>query len=232
MEPTVNGTCCILFAGRGGPDSAILAPNPNSNNINHDNKTAALAQTLLESFPLLEGVDLEDVAEQLISQRPGSASSVKCNVYHYGSSVAIAGDAAHATGGVSGQGVNSALLDAVALSECILEHYDRYNRQSTLALSLADYSKRQVPEGKALYDLSFGPKPTGLKKVIYSLKGLRDTLFQGRLGIGKPPLQTMLTTSMESFSSIRRKLDYYYDQPFPSQAEIDESIDSTYNNDK
>jgi kynurenine 3-monooxygenase len=122
MEPTVNGSCCILFAGRGGPDNPILSSNYYEGDT--DNRTAFLVETLEESFPLLVGADLESVAEQLITQKAGLASSVTCNVYHYESSVAIAGDAAHATGGVSGQGVNSALLDSVALSDCIKEHYD------------------------------------------------------------------------------------------------------------
>jgi kynurenine 3-monooxygenase len=251
MEPTVNGSCCILFAGRGGPDNPILSPNLDKN------KTAALKQTLLESFPLLEGADLEEIAEQLITQKPGTASSVVCNAYHYESSAAIAGDAAHATGkflstpvqsmfsdyrktvshyppliahpgGVSGQGVNSALLDSVALTDCLLQHFDPSNKDRSLETCLLSYSKRQVPEGKALYDLSFGPKPTGFKKVVFLLRGIRDTILGGRFGIGKPPLQTLLTTSMEPFASIRRKMDYFYETPFPDAAYFNNSVSAVY----
>ena len=223
LEPTVNGSCCILFAGRGGADNPILSANSTM-----ENKTEILAETLVESFPLLTGADLKDVAEQLLTQKPGSASSVTCNVYHYFSSAAIAGDAAHATGGVSGQGVNSALLDAVALRDCLLEGYDPSNKQESLVRCLVRYSQRQVPEGKALYDLSFGPKPRGFKRILYLLRGVRDTIFQGRLGIGKPPLQTMLTTSMVPFSSIRRRLDFYYDSPFPETEFFNNEISLVY----
>ena len=227
MEPTVNGSACILFAGRGGPDSPILSSYVKPRG-EQDNKTAALAEILLECFPLLEGADLEEIAEQLIAQKPGSASSVVCDVYHYNSSVAIAGDAAHATGGVSGQGVNSALLDSVALSDCLEKYFDPTTKESSLEATLLAYSQRQVPEGKALYDLSFGPKPRGLKKVLYSLRAVRDTLFQGRFGIGRPPLQTLLTTSVERFSSIRRKMNFYYDSPFPDSATFDDWITNVH----
>ena len=236
MEPTVNGSSCILFAGRGGADNPILSSyaatgkdkEKEDSDIKQDNRTATLAETLLECFPLLGGADLEALADQLIAQKPGSASSVVCNAYHYNSSVAIAGDAAHATGGVSGQGVNSALLDSVALSDCLEKYFDAESKEASLAKALLAYSTKQVPEGKALYDLSFGPKPTGFKKLIYTLRAIRDTLFQGRFGIGRPPLQTLLTTSVEPFSSIRRKLNFYYDAPFPDSASFDESISGVY----
>jgi kynurenine 3-monooxygenase len=234
LEPTVNGSCCVLFAGRGGPNNTILSAYSTAGSRTNDqatsmkSETEVLVETLLDSFPMLEGADLKDVADQLMTQKPGSASSVTCNVYHYGSSVAIAGDAAHATGGVSGQGVNSALLDAVALRDCLMQRYDPSRKRESLARCLLAYSQQQVPEGKALYDLSFGPKPKGFKRIVYLLRGVRDTVFQGRMGIGKPPLQTMLTTSMVPFSSIRRKLDYYYDSDFPQAVSFDSEISSVY----
>ncbi|CAB9507252.1 Kynurenine 3-monooxygenase [Seminavis robusta] len=233
LEPTIEGSCCILFAGREG-DAILSSPtiSTSTEQTSSNNKTRALAETIAASFPLLEGADLDHVADQLLAQKPGSASSVTCNTYHYRSSVALAGDAAHATGGVSGQGVNSALLDAVALRDCLLEYYTTSSSQNrndqALQSALEAYSKRQVPEGKALYDLSFGPKPRGLKKLLFLAKGFRDTVFQGRWGIGKPPLQTLLTTSMEPFSSIRRRMDYYYDTPFPDDDYFDSAISSVY----
>lgn len=109
-----------------------------------------------------------------------------------------------------------------------MEGYDPLSKRESLARCLLTYSQRSVPEGKALYDLSFGPKPRGFKRIVYLLRGVRDTIFQGRLGIGKPPLQTMLTTSMVPFSSIRRKLDYYYDSDFPEAASFEREISSVY----
>jgi kynurenine 3-monooxygenase len=228
LEPTVNGSCCILFAGRGGSNNPILSRYSTSSTTSDgattkdqttsmENTTETLVETLLASFPILAGADLKDVAEQLMTQKPGIASSVTCNVYHYDSSVAIAGDAAHATGGVSGQGVNSALLDTVALRDCLMQGYDPLCKRESLKRCLLAYSQRQVPEGKALYDLSFGPKPRGFKRIVYLLRGIRDTIFQGRLGIGKPPLQTMLTEA-----GLLLRLG------FPEAASFDREISSVY----
>lgn len=198
VEPTADG-CCILFAGRNKTDP-VLYPT-----------SVADATAALESaFPLLEGVDLRDVAEQLMQQTTSSTSSIRCNTYHYGNNVVLVGDAAHATGGVSGQGVNSALVDAMVLADC--------------DLNVAQYSKRQVPEGLALYDLSFGPNPTGVLGLKYKFQSAMESLFRGKFGT-QLPLQTLLTTTLEPFAEIRRQRDAFYETEFPSQEELDRQID-------
>jgi kynurenine 3-monooxygenase len=205
VEPTGNdGSCCILFSGRG--DTPILR---------ETNNVTAVVEVLAQAFPQWEGFH-ERIANQLLLQSvTGTASSVVCNTYNFGDRTALAGDACHATGGVSGQGVNSALADSVVLATCILSNRD------DLAAGLLEYSCRQVPEGKALYDLSFGPNPKGLvQRFVWGATRARDTLFRGRFGIGRPPLQTRLTTDLTAFSDIRRQIDEYYDDPFPSTAEF------------
>lgn len=220
VEPTATG-CCLLFAGpRGGNDDPILNPPAN---------LTVTTEALKQRFPLLEGSDLEEITRQLATQPPSSASSVQCNVYHFGHVAALCGDAAHATGGVSGQGVNSALVDAMVLAECLDENFDPSNRLASLQKALLCYSQRQVPEGKALYDLSFGPKPTGVRKVQFLFQNVLDTLFQGRLGIGRPPLQTVLTTSTKAFSEVRRDRDAFYDEPFLDQGTFDAMLAKIYN---
>jgi kynurenine 3-monooxygenase len=208
VEPTgMDGSCCILFAGRGG--SAILSE--------ASNKTA-VAEELKAAFPRWEALS-DGIGMQLISQKKtGTASSVVCNTYHYNDRAVLVGDAAHATGGVSGQGVNSALQDCVALADCIS------NNRNDLAIALLIYSEKQVPEGKALYDLSFGPKPQGLKALVWALRTARDTLFRGKFGIGRPPLQTRLTTTLTTFSKIRRESDDFYSQHFPSDKATEEQL--------
>ena len=211
FEPTGNdGSCCILFSGRAnGP---ILS---NTNNI------TSMMESLSEAFPYWEDFH-NTIAEQLMSQKPGAAATVVCNTYHCGGKIVLVGDAAHATGGVSGQGVNSALMDSVALAQCL-----RQNRND-LPLALLNYSKQQVPEGKALYEISFGPKPKGLKAVRWALVNARDTLFRGRWRIGRPPIQTRLTTSLDSFSDMRRDRDKYYPAPFPQDSEFQEQLEKLH----
>ena len=65
--------------------------------------------------------------------------------------VALLGDAAHSTGGASGQGCNSALQDAAALADALLE------TGGDVAGALERYGNERVPEGHALLDLSVGP---------------------------------------------------------------------------
>jgi hypothetical protein len=114
---------------------------------------------------------------------------------------------------LSGQGVNSALMDSAVLADAILN-------SASLDDALLTYSQQQVPEGKALYELSFGPKPS-LKLL---LKTARDFIFKGKFGIGDLPLQTLLTTSLDSFASVRRQRDGLYETPFPDAAYWDETI--------
>jgi len=209
-EPTANGTCCILFGGSGGGDPLL------SGTASVDE----LAEIIVERFPLLEGVHVE-AAEQLASlKKTSTAKSVVCNTFHHPKyCTALVGDSAHATGGVSGQGVNSALVDSKVLAEALCQHYDSDNKSSSVRAALLTYSQLAVPEGKALYDLSFGPKSRSVRKRLgYLFKSTADTLFQGKFGIGELTLQTKMTTSLQSFASIRKALDPYYDDEFPDQA--------------
>lgn len=200
VEPTGDdGSCCILFSGRG--ETPILRETKN---------ITAVVEALEGAFPQWDGFH-EIIAEKLVAQNiTGTAFSVVCNIYNYGGKAALAGDAAHATGGVSGQGVNSALADSVVLAKSIM------GNRNDLAKGLFEYSCSQIPEGKALYDLSFGPKPKGFRRLEWTLRSARDSLFRGRWGIGRPPLQTQLTTDLTPFADVRRERDKYYDSPFPS----------------
>ena len=74
-----------------------------------------------------------------------------------------------------------------------------------------NYSIRQLPEGKALYDLSFGPNPKGIQnKLKWGFKNMKDAVFRGN-GFGSElPLQTRLSTELTSFAEIRRERDEFY----------------------
>lgn len=210
VEPTAKGTCCVLFAGRNETDA--LLSNASSNQT-------AIVQEIETRFPKLVGADLQAAAEQLIEKgKPSQASLVTCNTYNYDGKAVLGGDAAHATGGVSGQGLNSALVDSTTLADCLIEFFDPTRKGESLSQALLVFSQRAVPEGKALYDLSFGPKPTSLLgKIRFAAKSAVDSVFKGKFGIGDLPLQTKLTTSLESFADIRRSRDKYYTEEFPDQ---------------
>ena len=55
-----------------------------------------------------------------------------------------------------------------------------------------------------------------------------DTLFGGRVGIGKKPLQTLLASSLDSFTDIRRDRQKYYVEEFPTDEEFDRQLGSVY----
>ena len=207
VEPTAEGQACVLFAGNNSSDTIFASTN-----------ATEVALEIEERFPKLKDSGLDEAAAQLIDATvPSTASVVKCNIYHYSDVAALIGDAAHATGGVSGQGVNSALVDAAAFAECLMANYDASSKMPSLRKALLEYSKKQVPEGKALYDLSFQPKPkSAVKRLAASLGTILDFLFQGRFGLGRQPLQTKLTTSLDSFADIRRELNGRFEDDFPS----------------
>jgi len=220
VEPTANGTACILFAGSSAPDSV--------SSLLDEGAVGRLSDELAKRFPLLEGLDMEDMTRQLLRRNAGSASSVKCNIYHY-EAVALCGDAAHATGGVSGQGCNSALIDATVLVDCLTRFYDPKDKAASIRAALEEYSCRQVPEGNALYDLSFGDKSLSIwRRVLVSLYNLVDTLFGGRFGMGKPMLQTILGQTLKPFAEIRRDREWAYEDDFPTQEEWEKKLKNIY----
>ena len=140
IEPTIGGGACLLFAGRltdAGNETTTTAKPPDIDGKAADlcpilfprtdatvggvatrssSDVDTIAKLVVDQFPLLEGTTgLDGVVLQLLTQRTSVADSVRCNVYNSGpdapTPAAICGDAAHATGGVSGQGANSAASD-------------------------------------------------------------------------------------------------------------------------
>ncbi|CAM9873867.1 unnamed protein product, partial [Heterosigma akashiwo] len=224
VEPTAHGGACILFAG--GRTDPASSTNPIL--ASDSRKAADLLTTdyMVEKFPLLEGTEgLEDAVQQLNNQKASTASSVKCNIYHFGCA-ALCGDAAHATGGVSGQGVNSALVDSAVLADCLEQNFDKEKSYDSIKRSFLQYSQMQVPEGLALYDLSFGSagELPMLQKLGTLISTILDTVFGGKLGIGKPRLQTQLTTSLKPFADIRRERAAYFSEEFPSNEAFKQAL--------
>jgi kynurenine 3-monooxygenase len=251
VEPTARDTCCVLFAVP-NEEAATTDPLFTSQNVSH------VVTLLSERFPKFResksenaasdvNIDktslLYETAQQLVSKTVAKqAEAVECNTFHlnfYGndSAAVLVGDAAHATGGVSGQGLNSALIDSIVLIQQLVNAYsdldasgsDSVNhvKFSPLHQAMLRYSKCQVPEAVALKELALGAGKnlSVWQKLRNVQRSMADSLFKGRFGIGQLPLQTKLTTSLESFASIRRKLDRRYASPFPSNQYFHSHID-------
>lgn len=86
--------------------------------------------------------------------------SIKCNPYHYGSSVVVLGDAAHAMVPFYGQGMNAGLEDVRILFD-ILDKHARMDELSAGAdpstsreRALAEYTAVRIPDAHAINDLA------------------------------------------------------------------------------
>ena len=200
LEPTKDGACALLSWRPGGDaDPGIIT----------DADAARLL--LADSFSLIGAAfNTTAVGDQFVRQNSSRAATIRCDAYTYGR-VALLGDAAHSTGGASGQGCNSALQDAAALADALLETC------GDVAGALERYGNERVPEGHALLDLSVGPKGA-LRRARFGLSAVTASLLS-KFGIGEPPLQTLLTTSLEPFAEIRRRRDGTFGK-FPSAADF------------
>jgi kynurenine 3-monooxygenase len=200
---------------------AVPEQNTKSENLKIDLESTA--QDFLYQFPLLDESNVTDILLQLLVQRPRSVYSVQCNVYHVDSFAALVGDAAHATGGVTGQGCNSALVDSAALAD---ELYRCFTDESSASLT------KDQKIGKALVAYSqkaFGePNETSSLwlKIWIRINLLVDSVFGGKIGIGRPSLQKLLTTTLIPFSTIRRDRGDLYAKKFPDAAYFNTTIAS------
>ena len=86
-----------------------------------------------------------------------------------------------------------------------------------VAGALETYAAARLPEGHALLDLSVGPKGA-LRRARFGLSAVASSLLS-KFGLGEPPLQTLLTTSLEPFADIRRRRDGTFGK-FPSAADF------------
>ena len=213
VEPTARGACALIN-WREGVDTKPL---PNLGQLDDAEKAR---EALVAYFPLIEDALGEDAGQQFVNQKASQASTVKCNTYHFGRAVLL-GDAAHCTGGVSGQGCSSAMKDSVVLAELLLREVGSGH---SVAETLALYSRQQVPEGHALLDLSLGPSEEvgPVRKALYGAASFAGTILS-KVGIGDPPLQTLLTTCLTPFAEIRRDRDFFFGD-FPKQKDFDEMI--------
>ena len=199
LEPTKDGACALLSWRPGEADPGSIT----------DADAARLL--LADSFSLIGAAfNTTAVGDQFVRQSSSRAATIRCNAYTYGR-VALLGDAAHSTGGASGQGCNSALQDAAALADALID------TGGDVPNALKTYAAARLPEGHALLDLSVGPKGA-LRRARFGISAVISSLLS-KFGLGEPPLQTLLTTSLEPFSEIRRRRDGTFGK-FPSAADF------------
>ncbi len=101
-----------------------------------------------ENFPEVGQLMPEEEAEAFCSRPVSSVLTVRCNRYHYGDSVLLIGDAAHAVSPSIGQGCNSALEDVMILDNLLDEYSDNW------ADAIEQFTIRRQPDAHALMELS------------------------------------------------------------------------------
>jgi len=187
LIPAPGNMTCALVAYTAPADASADASSVNEDALKvpailREGASAEdIKASIAANYPLF-GAPPDAAVAQLQSQRLSEARTVRCNRYHWlppspgagagaGAGVLLMGDAAHSTGGTLGQGANSALLDVVALDQCLDECGDDLSR----ALPL--FSQRQTPEGLALWKLLQVPsKLPGALKPLYQLQQLFKSL--------------------------------------------------------
>ena len=80
---------------------------------------------------------------------------------------------------------------------------------------------------QALLQLSLGPsslaRGAGWRRALFGVSAVVDSLLS-RLGLGDPPLQTLLTTSLAPFAEIRRERDWIFGASFPSDEDFQRQV--------
>lgn len=174
LIPAPNNQTCTLVAFT-APENATSAETLTIPRILTETATAEeIKQSIALNFPLY-GEPSDSAVAQLMSQRLSEARTIKCNRYHSvdGKVVSLLmGDAAHSTGGTLGQGANSALLDVVALDRCLDECGDDFSQSAAL------FSRRQTPEGLALWTLlQLGNLKSPWKPLYQVSQGIKGICF-------------------------------------------------------
>ncbi|KAJ9374835.1 hypothetical protein DTO282E5_390 [Paecilomyces variotii] len=155
--------------------------------------------------------------EQFTSNPHLPLISIKCKPHHYGSSVVILGDAAHAVLPFYGQGLNAGMEDVRVLFEILDKHgvynslYDPDVQKALRASAFQAYTDQRAPDTHAINDLSkrnYLEMRWGVKLPLYKLrKYVEETLDSYFPRLGWRTQYSRVSFSNERYSEVIRAAD-------------------------
>ncbi|MBV8884104.1 MAG: FAD-dependent monooxygenase, partial [Chroococcidiopsidaceae cyanobacterium CP_BM_RX_35] len=139
-------------------------------------------------------------AEAFLKRPLSTQLKTRCNRYHYGNSVLIMGDAAHAVSSSLGQGCNNAFEDVMVFDSLLDEYADEW------AAAMEQFTIRRKPDAYALWELDTNVFPVSKTLFIEfmvreSFAKIMNKLFPQFF---LPPLREVLATTALPYSEIHK----------------------------
>jgi kynurenine 3-monooxygenase len=156
-------------------------------------KADKLRQFLQEKLPDLNSLIPDSEIEAFLQRPIASVLTVRCDKYHYGDSVLILGDAAHAVSPSLGLGCNSALEDVQIIDSLLDEYQDNWETV------ISEFTRRRKADAHALLEICENPMP--YQKYLFWELMLRK--FWAKI-IGRPFLYDMLFDTTVPYAEVLR----------------------------
>lgn len=155
-----DGTSILLSCQPDKTMTGVIYFPSKKNQVANLTSTQEVMQFFAEKFPQVAALMPKEEAEDFSSRPVSSIKTIRCSRYHYGDSVLIIGDAAHAISPSLGQGCNAALEDALILNKLLDEYSDNF------APVLEQFSLRRKDDAYAIAEMSESGFPSSKKLLI------------------------------------------------------------------
>lgn len=154
-------------------------------------KAEQLREFLQEKLPDLNALIPDSEIEAFLQRPIASVLTVRCDKYHYGDSVLILGDAAHAVSPSLGLGCNSALEDVQIIDSLLDEYHDNWETV------ISEFTRRRKADAHALLEICENPIP--YQKYLFWELMLRKIWAKI---IGRPFLYEMLFDTTAPYTEV------------------------------
>ncbi len=200
-------TCTLFLPGR---HFSELSRSPPSSLLNFFNT----------NFPgvVPDLITPENLQQQFTSNPHLPLVSIKCTPYHYGSSVVILGDAAHAMVPFYGQGMNAGLEDVRVLFEILDSHsvtdveaQDLELRNRARAAALTEYTKQRTPDAATINDLAlqnYTEMRSSVRSPLYRIrKFVEETVDKYLPSLGFQTQYSRVSFGNERYSDVQKAVE-------------------------